>query len=310
MHSKLQWISLILIVLFSCRKDHVPGNFKAQNLIIVFIDGARMSETWQDPFRTFIPFQDSLKQFGTLLTDVRNQGETFTIPGHVAVCTGNYQHIENNGVELPDNPSFLQYWLEKTKANANKAWIITSKDKLEVLSNCEKPSWKDKFRPSFDCGVSGIGSGYRHDSITLNVVLNKMITHEPNLVLVNFREPDFSGHQSDWIAYLEGIVNTDKYIDSIWKFIQNHPYYSNNTTLLVTNDHGRHNDANGGFSGHGDGCSGCRKLSFLALGPDIVPNQHISTTYNQLDLNATIGYLIGINQKESKGHIITSIFNK
>lgn len=309
MRKKLQWTLIIGSFLFACRKDHVPGNFIAQNLIVVFIDGARMNETWDNPFRTFIPFQDSLSQYGTLFTNLRNEGETKTVPGHTAVCTGKYQHIENNGLQLPDNPSYFQYWLEKTKYSSNKAWIITSKDKLEVLSNCEKQSWKNKFRPSIDCGISGNGSGYRHDSITLKVLFNKMIDYEPNLVLVNFREPDFSGHQENWIAYLEGIVNTDIYVDSIWKFIQNHPYYKDNTTLIITNDHGRHNDFNGGFAGHGDGCEGCRKIAMLVLGPDIKKNQVINTGYNQLDLNATIGHLIDINQKESNGHIITTLFN-
>lgn len=296
-------------VVFSCRKDHVPREFISENLIVVFIDGPRMSETWDEPFRSFIPFQDSLAQFGTLLNNLRNNGETKTVPGHVAVCTGNYQSMNNTGTELPTYPSFFQYWRKEHKENKNKAWIITSKDKLEVLSNCTKNGWKDQFLPSTDCGIAGNGTGYRHDSITLNVLFQKLTTYTPKIVLVNFREPDYSGHQNNWIAYLNGIKNTDKYIDSIWKHIQNDPHYKNKTTLIVTNDHGRHLDNSGGFQSHGDGCLGCRKLSLLVLGPDIKKGNVISTEYDQLDLNATIGHLLNVKQKFGTGHIITPIFN-
>ena len=40
-------------------------------------------------------------------------------------------------------------------------------------------------------------------------------------------------------------------------------FYKDKTTLIVSNDHGRHIDSKGGFQNHGDDCAGCRHIEFL-----------------------------------------------
>ena len=127
--------------------------------------------------------------------------------------------------------------------------------------------------------------------------------------LVNFREPDLSAHAADWLGYLDGIVQTDKYVDSLWNFIQNHEHYKDQTTLIVTNDHGRHSQGiNGGFNGHGDNCDGCRNISLLALGPDIKKGIVLESEYDQRDVNATLGYLMRTPQRYSEGRVIYELF--
>ena len=62
---------------------------KARHIIIAVIDGPRWSESWGDPLRANIPHQaKELLPQGTLYTNFRNSGWTYTTCGHTALTTG------------------------------------------------------------------------------------------------------------------------------------------------------------------------------------------------------------------------------
>ncbi|KAA3622297.1 MAG: sulfatase, partial [Bacteroidetes bacterium] len=255
---------LLLAGLTFCEKETLATEqYKTQNAIIIVMDGARFSETWGDPSHQYIPYMaGKMAKEGVFYNRFYNNGPTYTNAGHTAITTGIYQHINNSGNELPQNPSIFQHWLNSTALDSLNAWVVTSKDKLEILSDCLKTEWQGKNRPAANCGVNGIGSGYRNDSITYENALKIMATHHPKLMLINFRQPDFSAHQNDWEKYVNSIQKTDEYIFKIWNFLQNEHFYSERTALLITNDHGRHLDGIGtGFKDHGDDCEGCRHIN-------------------------------------------------
>ena len=217
----------------------MPGNkietsYKTQNVFLIVMDGPRYSETWGDPLKKNIPnIANKLAVEGATYTRFYNDGVTNTNPGHVALCTGLYQNIDNEGNELPIMPSFFQLWIKQKKQPANKAWIVASKDKLEVLANTNSINYTDRFMPETNCGIDGkgLGSGYRHDSITFAVAKDIIQEHHPQLMLIQFREPDFSGHNGNWEKYLAGIKDVDNYIYLLWSFIQNNPFYKDKTAL-------------------------------------------------------------------------------
>jgi len=126
--------------------------------------------------------------------------------------------------------------------------------------------WRGKHRPNTDCGVNGLATGYREDSITFNRAMDVLQTGKPKLMLINLKEPDVAGHMGDWNLYLDGIRKGDAYAYQLWTFIQSHPRYRNNTVLMITNDHGRHSDGwSNGFVSHGDNCDGCRHIKLHGL---------------------------------------------
>lgn len=305
-----KWIFLALIaVFFSCKEDKVGKVYATENVIIIVIDGPRKSETWNEPSRQYIPFQNNLVNQGVLYTNFSNNGFTSTMPGHTAIVTGKHENINNSGQESPKEGSIFQYWRKSSNASQSKTWIIASKDKIEMLSNCSTPPMKNNYRPLTDCGISGLWSGYREDSLTLARSLNIFSTYHPNLVLINFKEPDASAHQNDWNAYINGIQNTDKYVNEIWTFIQNDSTYKDKTALFITNDHGRHLDTiSGGFASHGDDCSGCRSISLLALGPDFKQGMSYDIARDQRDIATTIGRLLFFKFPKSDGHVMEELF--
>ncbi|MEO7801172.1 MAG: alkaline phosphatase family protein, partial [Ginsengibacter sp.] len=182
-------------------------------------------------------------------------------------------------------------------------------DKLEVLSDCVQPDWAGKFRPSSDCGVDGLGTGYRTDKVTLDRAQTILSINHPKLVLINFKQPDAAGHAADSLAYLKGILDTDNYVDLLWKQLQSDTFYKNKTTMIVTNDHGRHTAGHlNGYVTHGDDCDGCKHIEFFAMGPDFKSNYISTTTHDQVDIAATVAKLMKIEMPFSNGKVIADIF--
>ena len=192
-----------------------------------------------------------------------------------------------------------------------KSAIITSKDKLEVLKYVDNPIWWYVQKPYSNCGNYGLGSGYRHDSITYKAALKILEVDTPNLAVISFREPDFSAHKQDYESYIKGIQEVDGYIGGIWDFLQKNVEYSEKTTLIITNDHGRHLDTvSNGFISHGDNCQGCQRLMFMASGPDFKAGIVDTISREQIDLAPTISYLLGLSNIEYKGSIMDELLKE
>ncbi|TSJ40457.1 alkaline phosphatase family protein [Mucilaginibacter corticis] len=283
---------------------------KTENVIIIVMDGPRYSETWGDYTRQNIPGQFDIYHYGVLLSNFHNMGTTNTDSGHDAICTGNYENLENTGQALPQYPSIFQEFLKATGKPAEKAWVVASKDKLQILGDCQQAGWTGQYQPRTDCGISGIFSGYRADDTTFAHAKNVINTYHPNLMLINFKDPDTYGHSNLWSNYIKAIQTTDGYIKAIYDMIQADPVYKDKTTLIITNDHGRHVDnVADGFVSHGDGCDGCRHIEFLAVGPDFKKGIGLVTPYEQIDISQTVAKLLNFKMDYGKGKLMTDIFN-
>lgn len=303
------YISVVMLLVFcfsGCEKDPYL-NYKTKNVVVIVVDGARYSETWGDTTHTNIPYRGSMAGDGILCENFYNEGETYTVAGHTALVTGNYQIIDNTGAEYPQNPSAFQFWLKNSKESNSFAQIIASKDKLEVLSDCMDPQWLGKYRPQTDCGVNGLGTGYREDSVTFTNAINVIRNESPRILLICFKQPDVSAHGGDSAGYINAIKKTDEYIRDIQSELRSNSIYKNNTTLFITNDHGRHDYD---YTGHGDGCNGCRHIEFLAIGPDFKKNEKISTTYSLVDIAPTIGELMGFRLQNTSGKVMWDLFEE
>ena len=284
------------------------SGYKTENVIIILIDGPRYSETWGDPTHQYIKGLDAMSHEGIVLTEFYNDGVTATMNGHDAITTGVYEDIDNTGAEVPTNPSLFQLYLEKTKSAAADAWIISSKDKLQTLSDCKQTSYKGKYIPRTDCGTKGLASEIRDDSITYKNAVATLTAQHPHLAFISFKEPDIAGHAANWPGYLSGLKQSDHYAYALWQVIQNDPQYKDKTTVFITNDHGRNLDgAVNGFASHGDTCLGCRHIMLLAAGPDFKKDAVITGHYGLTDINATAAELLGI-KTQGKGKVIRELF--
>lgn len=276
---------------------------KTKNVFMIVIDGARYSETFGDSIHQHIPvIWNELKPQGTIYTNFFNEGETKTNPGHSTILTGTYQKIINTGGERPDKPTIFEYYRKQKKIKRSKAFVILGKDKLNILTYSTHPEYGKKYRAALR------KSNFPEDDIkTYKNIKYVMKKFKPNLIISNFAGVDHAAHDNNWEAYIQKLRIADSLTGVLWNHIQKDPYYRDKTTLIITNDHGRHlDDVKEGFSSHGDSCLGCRHIKLLILGPD-TPQGKVDTTYRQMvDIAPTIGKLLKFSTPYSDGKIIES----
>lgn len=303
-------LSILVISFVNFSQDSSEKKYKTEYVLVLIMDGPRWTETWGDPEHKYIPHMaNDMAPYGIVSTAFRNNGPTYTNAGHTAICTGIYQNIKNNGLEFPKNPSMFQYWLKASGKAKNAAYVIASKDKLAILTDCKDKHWKGKYRPYSDCGINGLYTGYRGDDVTYKRTIQILENDHPELVLVNFQQPDSWGHANNWDKYLAGTLASDEYIYRIFEFVRTNEFYKDKTTIFVTNDHGRHLDGHkDGFVSHGDNCEGCRHINFYAYGPDFKENVILDIPAEQIDIPVTIGELMGFTIEGSKGRVMTELF--
>ena len=119
---------------------------------------------------------------------------------------------------------------------------------------------------------------------------------------------DQMGHTGDWSRYTRQMEIVDSLAVLTWNLSPVRSRVRQSDLLFITADHGRHDDAHGGFQNHGDSCPGCQHVIFLALGPNIRPDFEVTNLYTQRDICTTVGALLGVATPQSDGFMMNEIF--
>jgi hypothetical protein len=265
----------------------------AQNVIIVVVDGARYTETFAAG-STYIPhLYNDLKPLGAIYTNFRiaDEGKTETNPGHSSILSGTWQQVANDGSERPTKPTVFEYFRKELGSGLTENYIIAGKSKLNVVAYSTDPSYGFNYRASSSCATLS-------DNQVYNNLISIMDTDHPRLMIINFPDTDLRGHANDWNGYLSAITNADNLVYQLWLKIQTDTFYQNNTTLFVTNDHGRHTTD---FRNHGDDCDGCEHIMLLAIGRNVTSGLVNNDIHYQIELAATVGGLLNFSTPQATG---------
>ena len=104
-------------------------------VVIFVIDGPRWTEIFGDSSHAHVPgMWNTLRPQGTLCTNFRNEGWTLTIPGHATMLTGQWQHLNNQGLERPAQPTLFEYYRKAKHAPARDAVLLSMKTKLDAVA--------------------------------------------------------------------------------------------------------------------------------------------------------------------------------
>jgi hypothetical protein len=268
-------------------------NAWSQNVVIIVIDGARYTETCGAGILYMPHLWKELRQIGTLWTNFRNDSITLTDPGHASIATGTWQSIDNIGVFRPTKPTLFEYFRKMTGAPETATAVIVGKIKLEILAFSTHPDYGAVYK-----GFTSIGED---DTSVVRNLKTTLRQNHPKLTLVNLPSTDAAGHSGNWMQYVSAIHTADSLIYDIWQTLQADSFYCSNTTLFVTNDHGRHDKLHGGFKNHGDGCEGCRHIMLFAIGRGIPVNRVVTKKRTQCDIAPTVGELLSFPTMYSIG---------
>ena len=237
---------------------------------------------------------NDLWPLGTVFTNFRiaDEGITSTNPGQASILTGNWQLIANDGTEPPNKPTVFEYFRKEFSAKETDCFIVAGKKKLEALSYSSFPGYGKDYQASTNCFDA------ESDNEVYDSLLISLDTFHPKLVLVNFPMTDKKAHAGKWDDYIASIKNADSLIYLLYNKIQGDPFYKNNTTLLITNDHGRHTTD---FTNHGDDCDGCEHIMLLAVGEKFESNKINPDLHYQIDLCKTVGDIMSFKTPFANG---------
>ena len=265
----------------------------AQNVVIIVIDGARYTETFGADSLYIPRIWTQLRPLGTIWTNFRNDGITKTDPGHASIATGTWQSIDNKGVVRPTQPTIFEYFRKASGALKSEAAVVVGKRKLGILAYSTHPDYGAEYK-----AFTSIG---KDDTSVIRNLKTTLRQNHPKLTLVNLPSTDAAGHSGNWMEYISAIHKVDSLIYDIWQTLQADPFYQTNTTLFITNDHGRHDKLHGGFKNHGDGCEGCRHIMPFAIGRGFPVSTVVTTRRTQCDIAPTAGELLSFSTIYSTG---------
>ena len=117
----------------------------------------------------------------------------------------------------------------------------------------------------------------------------------PKFVFIQFGDTDLHAHNGRYDYYLSAIHNIDDYVRLIWEQVQSDPFYRDNTTIIITCDHGR------GFGdewgSHGSKVKGSEATWLMLWGKGIEPQGEMLNNgpFYTKQIAATIASILGID---------------
>ncbi len=300
MAKKLQLVLFLVLISIS----NSLFSQEDEKIVIIIIDGARYSETFGDTTKTYTPHMWNIAEEGTIIDNFYNDGQTYTRRAIPALWCGAWTDIiditwNGNETNYTELPTIFEYYRKQKEAPAEDCYYV-----LKEIEGLWLPSFDPDYGPDYWPEFHSVGDT---DEDVVEEALQVMDNHHPHFLWIYLADVDHEGHSGVWSNYIGAIHTADSLVDVIWNAIQSDQFYTDATTMIVTNDHGRHDDQHGGFSGHGCNCDGCRHIQFLAVGPRVKKN-YISYQNRYIpDMAVTAAHIADIETEKATGSIIDEI---
>lgn len=230
----------------------------------------------------------------------------FSYPGYNEIFTGypDTRFVPNTPV-LNENTNVLEFLNQqieyRQKVAAFTSWNVfpyilnEPRSGVPVNSGYEALGTSDPISSLIDSVQHTIGEGNtRCDELTYLGAREYIKKEHPKVALIAFGEADELAHHGHYDRYLQSIANADRMISELWYYVQSDPFYKNNTTFLITTDHGRGNKTRS-WTDHLFLVKGSREIWMAVIGPGIQPLGEVRTeqVLYQKQIAATIAHLLG-----------------
>ncbi|MBC7947258.1 MAG: alkaline phosphatase family protein [Chitinophagaceae bacterium] len=134
----------------------------------------------------------------------------------------------------------------------------------------------------------------RHDELTFLTAIEYLRSSAPKVLYLALGETDEAAHDGRYDTYLEKASEADRMLARLWHFVQTTKGYKDNTTFVITTDHGRGN-RRGNWMQHGTFITGSSQTWMGVIGPNIEPLGEVKDEQQiyQKQLAQTIAALVG-----------------
>ena len=242
----------------------------------------------------------------------------FSYPGYNELFTG-FADDSVNSNDKKNNPNISVFEAANKSDNfKNKVAAFTSWDCFPYILNTSRsgiyvnsgnqPAENSKNRPELSLlndlisETAPFEDGVRYDIYTFHYAMEYLKTNHPSLMFIGFDETDDYGHEGRYDRYLLTAHQSDKVIGELWNWLQSQDQYRDQTTLILTCDHGRGSSENDFWHSHGEKIKGSDQTWLAIIGPDTKALGEVSVSgqiYNN-QVAMTIARLLKIDYKNPK----------
>ena len=232
----------------------------------------------------------------------------FSYPGYSEMFTGFADSKFVPNTPVPNANTNVLEFLHNRKDFAGKVVAFTSWNIFPYILNQKRSGFlvNSGYQDQNDVADTAISNlidkvkhsilhkgNTRYDDLTYLAAREHIQNEHPRVTLIAFGEADEFAHHGQYDKYLQSIANTDRMIAELWYYVQTDPFYRNNTTFLITTDHGRGKKTHT-WSDHLFLIRGSREIWMAVMGPDIQPLGEIKTKtlLYQKQIAATIAGLL------------------
>lgn len=260
--------------------------------------------------------------------NVTNQ-QWFSYPGYNELLCGfaDDERITSNDKFENPNKTVLEFVNDqpdfKGKVAAYTSWdvfefiINASRSGIPVSAGIKEaiqPNEKEKILNEIMYEVPNPLGDVRLDAFTFHYGFEYLKKNKPNLFYFSFDETDDFAHAGRYDLYLHSAQNTDGFIRKLWEWCQSDPQYKDNTTLIITVDHGRGNAEPNDWHSHNRKMPGSDEIWMAVVGPQTPPLGEVKSEGQlyQNQIAKTIATLLGVDYKNGKeaGKAIEAVTGK
>jgi hypothetical protein len=194
-----------------------------------------------------------------------------TISGNSKTHNPNLNVLEylNSKEEFQDKVVVFSSWnIFPYILNRNRNGLVMNSG-YEKIQNAESSNVMNLINSVQDKGIEN-KSDTRYDLLTYATAKEYIKNHKPRIVVIGFGETDDFAHQERYDLYLQQANQVDRMIGELWNMVQTTPGYKNNTSFLITTDHGRGSKPRQ-WSSHGIFVNGSSQTWLALMGPAIQP---------------------------------------
>jgi len=236
----------------------------------------------------------------------------FSYPGYNEIFTGYPDTaINSNDKNLNPNENVLEY-INKQEGYKGKVATFSTWDCFPYILN----KWRSGIYVNSDVDTIKLNTpalqlindmqflsprpiDVRPDLLTYFAGREYLKAYKPKVLYIAFDETDDFAHGGAYDQYLKAAHAEDAMIQDLWNTLQSMPDYKDNTTLIVTCDHGRGDKIKEQWTSHGTKAEGSNQIWVVAIGPDTKALGEVKNNPQlyQRQLATTFAALLGFDFK-------------
>lgn len=255
----------------------------------------------------------------------------FSYPGYNELLTGSFDpKIDSNAKKYNENVTVLE-WLNQNPEYKGRVAAFCSWDVFPYIINDRRSGvvvnagWQPTatlLDPADEAvaaarkqlvqldqlaeQVPHIWPGVRFDYFTFKAAQVYLQAMRPRVLYLSLGEVDDWAHEGRYDLYLDSAQRSDHSIGELWETIQSIPQYKDNTTLILTTDHGR-GEGRTEWKSHSSNIPGCEAIWAAVIGPQISHHQPTDSTVTQSQIASTVAACLGLDFQSNFPNAATSL---